>query len=74
MFDYREFKKEMINRGHKVSKHGVYVTIVSNNNYLGYNSGFAFFQDIVDGFEKYLRFVKGEHYNTHIYEATFRIV
>lgn len=40
MFDYKEFKKEMKNRGHKVHKNGKYLTIIPNNNYEGYNKGF----------------------------------
>lgn len=27
MFDYKEFKKEMSKRGHRVHKHGDYITI-----------------------------------------------
>lgn len=74
MFNYKEFKREMQARGHKVCKRGIYISIVPNNNHLGYGQGFDFFQQIIDGFEKDLQFVSGDHYNTYIYEAKFKIV
>lgn len=51
MFDYKEFKKEMKNRGHKVHKRGDYITIEPNNNYKGYSKGFLYAPDIIEGFE-----------------------
>lgn len=74
MFDYKEFKKEMKNRGHKVHKNGKYLTIIPNNNYEGYNKGFLFATDIVEGFEDVLKFITMDHYNTWIYSAKFKIV
>ena len=40
MLDYKEFKKEMENRGHEVHKNGEYVVIVPNNNVNGYGKGY----------------------------------
>lgn len=74
MFNYKEFKKEMQARGHETSKKGNTITIVPNNNYIEYGRGFECFEDIITGFERFLKFKKAEHYNTWIYSATFKIV
>ena len=71
MFDYKNFKQEMSKRGHEVHKNGKYITIEPNNNYEGYAKGFLFAENIVSGFEKLLRLVTMDHYNTWIYSARF---
>lgn len=73
MFDYKEFKKEMINRGHNVHKKGKYVIIEPNNNYEGYAKGFLYVTNIVKGFEEYLSLIKYKHFNTWIYSVKFKI-
>lgn len=74
MFDYKEFKMEMVKRGHEVHKHGNYIIINPNNNYEGYANGFLFAEDIIKGFAKFLGFVSMNHFNTWIYSAKFKIV
>lgn len=74
MFDYKEFKNEMQNRGHEVHKKGDYITINPNNNYIEYAKGFMCAGDIIDGYEDDLKFVSWEHFNTHIYWARFKVV
>lgn len=73
MFDYKEFKKEMQQRGHKVNKNGKYIDIEPNNNYIEYRGGFEYIEDIVEGFEKYLKLKSCEHYNKWVYSARFAI-
>lgn len=74
MFDYKEFKKEMKNRGHKVHKNGKYITIIPNNNYEGYSKGFLFATDVIKGFEDVLKLLNIDHYNTWIYTVRFKIM
>lgn len=74
MFNYKEFKKEMSERGHEVHKNGKYLTIIPNNNYEGYSKGFLFATDIIKGFEHELKLVYMHHFNTWIYSARFRLV
>lgn len=74
MLDYKDFKKEMKNRGHKVHKNGKYITIIPNNNYKGYTKGFLYASDIIEGYEDGLRLVYMHHFNTWIYSAKFRLV
>lgn len=74
MFNYKEFKKEMEERGHKVRKNGFYITIEPNNNYIDYGEGFLYFSDIVEGFEDDLKLVSASHFNTWIYWARFKII
>lgn len=61
---------------HKFVKHknGNYLTIIPDNNYKGYNKGFLYATDIIEGFEDILKFVTLEHYNTWIYSARFKIM
>ena len=54
-FNYKVFKKEMENRGHEIHKHGKYITIIPNNNYIEYAKGFLWAEDIIDGFEDFLK-------------------
>lgn len=74
MLDYKEFKKEMKNRGHEVHKNGKYLTIIPNNNYEGYNKGFLFATDVIKGFEDVLKLLNIDHYNTWIYTVRFKIM
>ena len=74
MFDYKEFKRTMKSRGHEVHKKGNYVTIVPNNNYLGYGCGFQYATEIIEGFEDSLELVSMDHFNTIIYSARFKII
>lgn len=74
MFDYKEFKKEMENRGHEVHKKGNKIFIKPDNNYNGYSKGFRYGTDIIEGYEDDLKFVDMDHYNTTIYEAIFKII
>lgn len=74
MFDYKEFKKEMIKRGHEVSKNGNYITIKPDNNYKEYAKGFLSATEVVEGFENCLKFIRMGHFNTWIYSAVFKIV
>ena len=74
MFNYKEFKKEMENRGHKVSKKGNYITIVPNNNYTEYAKGFLCGTDVIEGYEEYLKLLWMDHFNTWIYSVRFKIV
>lgn len=74
MLDYKDFKKEMKNRGHKVNKNGKYITIIPNNNYEGYSKGFIFATDIVKGFEDVLKLLNMDHFNTWIHSAKFKVM
>lgn len=74
MFDYKEFKKEMIKRGHMVYKTRNYITIVPNNNYIEYGKGFLCGTDVIKGFEEHLKFLWMNHFNTWIYLIRFKIV
>ena len=74
MFDYKEFKMEMVKRGHEVHKNGSYITIEQNNNYEGYAKGFIFATDVISGFENFLQFIRMDHFNTWIFSAKFKIV
>ena len=74
MLDYKKFKKEMENRGHKVHKHGRYITIEPNNNINGYTKGFMYAEEIIEGYTEYLKFSSMEHFNTWIYSANFKII
>jgi len=73
LFDYKEFKNEMNNRGHEVHKNGDYITINPNNNYEEYSKGFERGTDVIKGFEEYLKLVWMDHYNTWIYSIRFKI-
>ena len=73
MFNYKQFKEEMQNRGHEVYKKGEYITIKPNNNYIEYAKGFIHTSEIIDGYEDELKFVSWEHFNTHIYWVRFKI-
>lgn len=73
MFDYKLFKKEMVARGHKVSKKGIYITIEPNNNYAGYSEGFYCADEVVEGYEENLKLVNMDHCNTWIYSVRFKI-
>ena len=74
MFDYKEFKMEMVKRGHEVHKNGSYITIEPNNNYEGYAKGFMFATDVISGFENFLQFIRMDHFNTWVFSAKFKIV
>lgn len=74
MLNYKDFKKEMKNRGHKVHKNGKYITIIPNNNYEGYSKGFLFATDVIKGFEDVLKLLNIDHYNTWIYIVRFKIM
>lgn len=74
VFDYKTFKQEMCERGHEVHKNGNYITIKPNNNYKGYDKGFLFAEDVIEGFSDFLDFVNMEHYNTCIYKCVFKII
>lgn len=74
MFDYKEFKKEMTERGHSVSKKGIYITIEPNNNYIEYAKGFLYAEDVIKGYEEELKFVSWNHFNTWIYSVRFKVV
>lgn len=74
MLNYKDFKKEMKNRGHKVHKNGKYITIIPNNNYEGYSKGFLFATDVIKGFEDVLKLLNIDHYNTWIYTVRFKIM
>lgn len=66
MFDYKKFKKVMKLKGHKVYKKGIYIKIIPNNNQpQGY--GFRFASDVILGFNKDLRLIRMDHFNTEIY-------
>ena len=73
MFKYEDFKKNMVARGHKVTKSGSYITINPNNNYIEYAKGFASAEEVIEGYESDLKFVSWEHFNTHIYWVRFKI-
>lgn len=68
-FNYKEFKNEMLLRGHKVHKKGPYITIEPNNG----ATGFLLVTDIINPYEDDLRLIKYEHYNTLVYSAEFKI-
>ena len=74
MLDYKKFKKEMENRGHKLHKHGRYITIEPNNNINGYTKGFMYAEEIIEGYTEYLKFSSMKHFNTWIYSANFKII
>ena len=67
--NYKECKKEMVSRGHRVFKNGKYITIIPNN-----LIEYFFVEDVVKGFEDELKVMSYDHYNTTIYEAKFKIV
>lgn len=73
MLDYKEFKKEMENRGHEVHKKEEYVVIVPNNNVNGYGKGFLSALEIVSGYEDKLIFIGRDHFNTYVYSAKFML-
>lgn len=70
MLDYKEFKKEMEKRGHKVHKKGNYITIEPYNNAKGFLHGI----DVVKGFESHLKLIWMDHFNTWIYSIRFKII
>ena len=70
MFNYRNFKKIMNERGHKVEKKGQYITVCPNNG----NEGFEYFEDVIDGFNDSLKMLWCDHYNTHIYSIKLKII
>lgn len=74
MLEYKEFKKEMKSRGHRVWKHGSYIEIEPDNNLYGYGRGFVNAYNVVHGFEDSLRFVSMNHFNSWIYWVRFKIV
>jgi hypothetical protein len=74
MFDYKKFKKCMSKRGHEVRKHGKYITIEPNNNYIEYANGFQFATDVIDGFEGFFKLIGMDHFNTWIYSVKFKLV
>lgn len=73
MLDYKDFKKEMENRGHEVHKKGDYVVIVPNNNVNGYGKGFLSALEIVSGYEDRLIFVSMDYFNSYVYSARFML-
>lgn len=74
MFNYKKFRKEMKNRGHKVHKRGGKIVIEPNNNYIGYAQGFLYVTDVISGFEEHLSFITMDHFNNWIYSIEFRIL
>lgn len=74
MLDYKKFKKEMETRGHEVHKNGNYITIIPNNNYLGYQKGFLFGTEVISGFEEFFNLVWMDHFNTWIYSIRFKMI
>lgn len=73
-FDYKEFKKDMQQRGHEVYKNGQYIKIIPNNNYKGYNKGFLHANEVIEGYECNLAFVAMDHFNTWIYYVKYKII
>lgn len=73
MLDYKEFKKEMENRGHEVHKNGEYVVIVPNNNVNGYGKGFLSALEIVSGYEDKLILINMDNFNSYVYSARFML-
>lgn len=73
---YKKFKNHMSERGHKVTKKGDYITVVPNNNFLGYAKGFSFAEEIIQGtnLEGKVKLVFWEHCNEWIYFCKFRIL
>lgn len=74
MFNYKEFKREMKNRGHRVWKHGCYIEIEPDNNLYGYSKGFLNAYNVIQGFEDSLKFVSMNNFNSWIYSVKFKIV
>lgn len=74
MFDYKEFKRVMKSRGHRVWKHGNYIEIEPFHSYqmIPYLDNNAY--NVVQGFEDSLRFVSMNHFNSWIYFVRFKIV
>lgn len=74
MFDYKEFKRVMKSRGHRVWKHGNYIEIEPFHSYrmIQYLDKDAY--NVVQGFEDSLRFVSMNHFYSWIYFIRFKIV
>lgn len=69
-FNYDKFKGEVEKEGHQVSFNGKYITIEPKNG----RDGFRRAWDLIpDDYQYELDFVKMDHFNTHIYSATFRV-
>lgn len=74
-FNYEEFKKAMQREGHRVTKHGDYITIEPNNNARGYSTGFGSAWDLIpEQYYRQLKFVNMDHFNNIIYKAKFKIM
>lgn len=77
MFDYKEFKKVMQSRGHRVWKHGCYIEIELFHSYqmIPYLYNNAYIEEnVIQGFEDSLRFVSMNHFYNWIYFVRFKIV
>lgn len=74
-FNYAEFKKDMQREGHRVTKHGDYITVEPNNNAHGYSKGFGSAWDFIpEQYYRQLKFVNMDHFNNIIYKAKFKIM
>lgn len=69
LFNYKKFKVIMQAKGHEVHKKGEYITIKPNN----LNETFFTAEQVIEGFEDFLKLVSWVHYNTWIYSMKFKI-